>query len=91
MLTGFFSSSVVDAKPCCCCPKLPPVHGDCLVPRLPFHGVWGADHCSHFCASSGWGPYLVGKPLSLKHYLIWNGLVNCVQLLNLFYIFICLL
>lgn len=37
------------------------------------------------------GPDSAGAPLSLKHYIIWNGLGNRVQLLNLFYIFICLL
>lgn len=68
-------------------------------PRLPFRGVCGSEKWGGcdlgsllwLLLSSVRGTCVTREPLSIKHYILWNGLVNRVQLLNMFYIFICLL
>lgn len=84
--------------PRCCCTKLPTVHVDCLVLGCLSVGCvvqkrGGCDLGSllWLLSSSDRGTCVTREPLSIKHYIIWNGLVNRVQLLTLFYIFICLL
>lgn len=85
--------------PRCCCTKLPTVHVDCLVLGCLSVGCvvqkWGGG-CDlgsllWLLLSLDRGTCVTREPLSIKHYIIWNGLVNCVQLLTMFYIFICLL
>lgn len=66
----------------------PPADCKCSLsrPRWPFcGGVRGQERGTAISDGSG-----LARSLSLKHYIIQNGLGNCVQLLNLFDIFICL-
>lgn len=53
-------------------------------------GAVTSDCRSGFCTVFGPRDLSCEEAPSIKH-IIRNGLVNCVQLLNMFYIFICLL
>lgn len=99
---GFFSFSVVDidrANPHHHCVLSPGANVACVVRRVPLSWAVGYTEGARWtCDLSLWFLYSLQAeglshpeaPLS-KHYIIRNGLVNCVQLINMFYIFICLL